>query len=252
MTAFARLPVVRKIDRWRRQFKLRGNAVECPCCHGTFRELEPHRDLPNRRCPRCGSLERHRLLWLFLERETDLFTRRQSLLHIAPEQVYSAKFAGHATIDYVSGDLGPGKAMEVMDVTAIDRPDGSFDAVMCNHVLEHVPDDRRAMSELFRVLKPGGVAYMQHPIDYALERTYEDASVTSPEDRMREFGQEDHVRWYGSDFVERLRSVGFDVTMRRYADELDSATLARICVDESRFGTRRGADIYVCTRAATS
>jgi SAM-dependent methyltransferase len=184
-----------------------------------------------------------------VQRETDLLDERHRVLHLAPERVIANLIRHRPNLSYVSGDLNPGAAMEVMDVTALPRPEGAFDVILCNHVLEHITDDRLAMSELYRVLEPGGRAYMQHPIDYALEKTYEDASVTSEADRQREFGQEDHVRWYGRDFVERLRGAGFEVDFRRYVDELDADAQARYAVAEPA-ADRRGSDIYVCTRPA--
>jgi SAM-dependent methyltransferase len=230
-----------------RVFRARGNAVECPCCGGRWKAMEAHRARANARCPGCGSLERHRTMWLFLHRETTILSSRISLLHIAPEPVFAALFRDKPNIEYLSGDLESPYAMKEMDVTALPCPDSSFDAVICNHVLEHVPDDTKALGEIYRVLKPAGSAYMQHPIDYSLEKTYEDPAVTSPDDRLREFGQEDHVRWYGADHIDRLRLAGFDVTRRRYADEVGPETAARYGLGEER-GDRRAGEIHVCTR----
>jgi SAM-dependent methyltransferase len=226
---------------------MRGDTVECPCCGGKWKAMEPHRAREDARCPRCGSLERHRSLWLFLQRETDLLSRPLSVLHFAPEKVLADLLRDRANLSYVSGDLNAQQAMEVMDITAIPRPNATFDVVLCNHVLEHVPDDRRAISEIFRVLRSGGRAYMQHPIDYARPVTYENWNVVTPEARMREFGQEDHVRWYGADHIDRLRTAGFDVTCARYVDDLDEATAKRFALRDE-FGSVRRADIYICRR----
>ena len=111
--------------------------------------------------------------------------------------------------------------MEVMDITALPRPDDTFDAVLCNHVLEHVPDDGAAMREMHRVLRPGGLAIMQHPIDTSRAETFEDPDTAAPDARMQAYGQEDHVRLYGRDFADRLVAAGFTISMRRYLDELD-------------------------------
>ena len=135
---------------------LSGQSVECLCCGGSWRRMDSHRGRPGARCPRCDALERHRILWLFLQRETDLLEAPHRVLHLAPEPVIADLIRNRPNLSYISGDLNPGAAMEVMDVTELPRPDGAFDVVLCNHVLEHIPDDRRAMSELFRVLEPGG------------------------------------------------------------------------------------------------
>jgi SAM-dependent methyltransferase len=178
-----------------------------------------------------------------MQRETDLLTEPRSILHIAPEGVL-ASLLQRPNIEYVSGDLRPGQAMEVMDLTALPRPDHTFDAVLCNHVLEHVPDDAGALSEIHRVLRPGGVAIMQHPIDNSRAHTYEDWDATTPEDRLREFGQEDHVRVYGRDFADRLTDAGFKVTIRQYADELDPSERSLYALRDGSGTGIRGADVF--------
>jgi SAM-dependent methyltransferase len=176
---------------------------------------------PEARCPRCGALERHRALWLFLEREIGIERIRGSVLHVAPEAVLEKKFAELPDVEYVAGDLSPQRAgTRRVDVTNIDFPDDSFDVVVINHVLEHVPDDRRAIAELRRVLRDGGMLITQHPLDEARADTYEDASITTNSGRREHFGQFDHVRRYGRDFADRLRAGGFTVESRRYADEV--------------------------------
>ena len=177
-----------------------------------------------------------------------MLTAPGSVLHFAPETVTAKLLKNQANLDYVSGDLQPGLAMEVMDITAIPRPDETFDLVLCNHVLEHISDDRRAMTELFRVLKRGGRAYMQHPIDFGLASTHEDPAVTTREARLREFGQEDHVRTYGRDFENRLRSAGFDVEHRDYVEELPGAVVERLALRNGPRREQRGSDIFICAR----
>jgi SAM-dependent methyltransferase len=159
-------------------------------------------------------LERHRLLWLFLRRETELLKKPQSLLHFAPEPGLRENFRAAPQLDYRTADIAPGRADDVVDIVQLPYADGSYDAVLCCHVLEHIPDDARAMAELFRVLKPGGHAYLQVPIRG--DTTDEDASIVDPEMRLQRFGQEDHVRFYGMDFQERLQKVGFEVRAIRY------------------------------------
>jgi SAM-dependent methyltransferase len=227
--------------------RARGDSVECPCCGHTWSAMAPHRGRPAARCPGCGALERHRLLSLFLQRESDIFHRRVSVLHVAPEEALGSALRRCPGVEYVSGDLTPGRAMEVMDITALPREDDTFDVVICNHVLEHVADDRQAMSEIRRVLKPEGYALLQHPIDTGLVTTYENWEATTPHARMREFGQEDHVRLYGIDFRDRLVSVGFQVSCRRYLDELSDSERERYALRDGHAGsTIRGADIYLC------
>lgn len=234
---------------WRSR-RLRGDAVHCPCCGGSFARFLDYGEgrRPNVMCPRCGAVERHRLLWLFLERRTELFTRPHRLLQIAPQPAFLERFLRHPGIDYVFGDLVPsrylvGKGARVLDVTALDLPDASFDALLCNHVLEHVPDDATAMRELRRVLKPGAWAILQVPLDTSRATTYEDWSIVTPQDRAAAFGQSDHVRWYGRDYADRLRAAGFDVEVVPFGEELDAATRERL-----RLGD--GEDVYFCRRPA--
>jgi SAM-dependent methyltransferase len=223
----------------------RGDAVECPCCRGTFARFLSHRDRAGAKCPRCGALERHRVIWLYIQERTDLLTRRQSMLHVAPEYELQARLSRLAHLDYLSVDLDSPLAMEVADVTDFAYADDSFDVIFCNHVLEHVPDDRAALSELFRVLRPGGWAILLTPIDHDREATYEDPDVVTPEDRLREFGQEDHVRIYGRDYVARLEQAGFDVSVERFGEHLGEDVVRR-------FGLRRNGtieELFVCSKA---
>lgn len=165
---------------------------------------------PSAWCPVCGSLERHRLIWMFLQQQTDLLeSHPKTLLHVAPEGILETKFRQYAHIDYISADLNNPQAMVKMDITDIQYPENSFDVILCSHVLEHVPDDRQAMREFNRVLKPDGFAILMVPI--TAERTFEDSSVTSPEERERMFGQYDHVRKYGLDFEDRAKESGLSV-----------------------------------------
>jgi SAM-dependent methyltransferase len=176
---------------------------------------------PDARCPQCGALERHRSLWLFLREDFGLERLCGQMLHVAPEVVFERKFTALPDLDYVRGDLAPQRpGIRRLDVTSIDFPDDSFNLIVINHVLEHVPDDRRAIAELRRVLRPNGVAIMQHPRDEAVAETYEDSSIVAKADRRQHFGQADHVRVYGRDFFDRLHAGGFNVETHRYADEV--------------------------------
>jgi SAM-dependent methyltransferase len=161
------------------------------------------------------------------------------MLHIAPEPQLSRLFKKRPYLQYLSGDIDSPEAMVKMDITDIRDSDASFDVIYCSHVLEHVPDDRKAMAEFYRVLKPGGWAVLQVPI--TAEVTLEDPSVTSPEERERLFGQCDHVRRYGQDYVERLRSARFTVKVDKFVWELGDPKI-------TRYGLTKGEDIYFCTK----
>jgi len=192
-------------------------------------------------CPACGSLERHRLLWEFFQRKTDLFNGQpRKFLHIAPEPCFSNVLSVTPGIDYLSADLEATHAMVQMDITDIHYPDDSFDVIYCSHVLEHVPDDRKAMRELRRVLKSSGWAILQVPIDR--DKTFEDWSITSAEDRLRVFGQVDHVRIYGKDYVDRLVEAGFGVKVEPFISEFTPEQICRLRLDQSE------GDIFYCTK----
>lgn len=230
----------------------------CPMCGTDAAAFLPYgvkAPRPDCRCPGCNSLERHRLVWLFFALHTDLLTGPAGgptgadpsvvMLHVAPEPPMTDRLVQLPHVRYLSVDLEPGKAMAVMDITNIDRPDGTFDVIYASHVLEHIPDDVRAMRELRRVLKPDGWAVLEVPIHGATTR--EDPSVTSPAERARLFGQHDHVRMYGRDgeYERRLRSAGFDVTVVPLADQLGEAAIRR-------YRLRSGEDVYLCRPGAAS
>jgi len=176
----------------------------------------------NAQCPVCFSLDRERLVYLYLKKHTDIFERKQSVLHVAPEQSIKRIIEQHPHIDYTSADMEQKWGVKVqMDITKIQFPDESFDEIICNHVLEHVPDDRLAMSEFYRTMKPGGMAVLQVPLSLTLDETYEDFSITSLGGREQAFGQSDHVRIYAKDYKDRLESVGFEVEVFDWKTEPD-------------------------------
>ena len=206
---------LRRRERMRR---LRGDAVQCPCCQRSFAHFEDDWNRPDAICPRCGSHERHRLLRLWLERRADL---RGRVLHFAPEYAISRWLAGRPELDYVTSDYAAGSGADLrLDMTAIDLPDASFDVVIASHVLEHVADDRAALAEVRRILRPGGRAIVMVPVDHDRPHTYDDPSITAPADRERAYRQHDHLRLYGADVAERLSLPGLRFAAEAYAREL--------------------------------
>ena len=164
----------------------------------------------NARCPQCGSLERHRLLWLHLAERVwpSLTDRKIDILHIAPEPFFVERLKFRPDVNYISGDIEMSQSMAKMDLTDIQFWDAQFDLVICSHVLEHIPDDQRAMREMHRILRDAGTLIVMVPL--AGERTDEDFSITTPQERLERFGQADHVRIYGRDIKDRLDASGFE------------------------------------------
>ncbi len=197
-----------------------GRGRECPLCGCRRRKFLPYGYVTSREdalCPRCLALERHRLLWLWLLRESDLgrgAVALPRLLHIAPEVALRDKFRKMYAREperYLTADLESPLADMHFDVQQIPLPDGSFDVVICNHILEHVEDDNRALGELHRILRRGGWGVLLSPVERERERTFEDDSITDPDERTRIFGQYDHRRIYGRDYGERLARAGFEI-----------------------------------------
>lgn len=204
----------------------KGSKYQCPVCEKTFRKLMPYgynRVRQNALCPSCLSLERHRLMWLFLQNKTGFFNENIKLLHIAPEQCFYKRFRKMKNIEYTTADMDSPIADVRLDVQEMPFSEASFNMVFCNHVLEHVDDDAKAMREIYRVLKPGGMAILHVPIDYSREKTYEDARITAPKEREKHFLQHDHVRLYGNDYPERLKQAGFVVKDTNYFDQLNDS-----------------------------
>lgn len=203
---------------------LKGNRYTDPIDGKSFRKFLPYgygEQRPNVLSPSTLSLERHRLMWLFLKNETDFFKKPLKVLHMAPEQCFLHLFRNLDHLDYVTADLHAPLVDVKADILDLPFADNEFDVIFCNHVLEHIEDDHKAMCELFRVMKTGGFGIFQIPQDIEREHTYEDLSIRDPKDRAIHFGQYDHVRVYGLDYFERLRDVGFLVEEITYADKLD-------------------------------
>jgi SAM-dependent methyltransferase len=219
-----------------------GSTFQCNICGSSMRKFERGTWTQDElQCPFCLSRPRHRTAYIFFRERTGLFDGTpKRMLHVAPEASLALKFLAIPNIDYLSGDLNPKAAMVQMDITDIHFPDNSFDVIYCSHVLEHVPDDRKAMSELARVLKPGGWAVIAVPIPRG-DRTFEERRITSPEDRARVYGQADHVRAYGPDFVDRLEEAGFDVTIDNFAKGFTDEMVRRHGLSrESIYSARKG------------
>jgi SAM-dependent methyltransferase len=231
-----------------RGVRYRGGLVECPCCGSTFSRFLPHRGRPHARCPGCGALERHRLLALYLERETDLYVRPGALLHIAPEYGLFRRLSTTSGLRYVSGDLEPHLAAFELDVMDLPFAAASFDFVICNHVLEHVEDDRRALAEIHRILRPGGWAILMCPVDQRRATTLEDPAVLTPRGRDRVFGQSDHVRLYGRDYRDRLVEAGLDVHAEPYLERFDERSIARHGLRRERDQAFGVEEIYFCVK----
>lgn len=213
----------------------RGNKVECPVCESQFRKFLPYgrKSRSNALCPKCLALERHRLIWLYLKRKTDFFTKEARMLHVAPELCFMSRFDALENLEYITGDIESPLAKVKMDIHEIPFEDNYFDIIFCNHVLEHVDDDKKALSEMRRVLKPGGWAILQVPFFYPLPKiTYEDKNIINPQDREKAFGQDDHVRMYGEDYGARLAESGFQVVEERLIDELSTEEKTRYALPE--------------------
>jgi predicted SAM-dependent methyltransferase len=234
-----------------------GRGLECPFCGWQFRRFKPagfhypviiekkvigghwHEDNV---CPRCLSNARERLAFIFFREQTDIFERPLGILHIAPEPKLSQKLKDSHPAKYITTDLFERKVMVTSDLLSLPFADSSFDVVICNHVLEHVDDDRRAMFEIHRVLNNGGWAMLQVPLALALDRSIEDPSVRTDEDRIRLFGQADHVRLYSrSDYLARLEAQGFAVEAYSCGKQIGAQRVQRhgLVAEEEIFIARR-------------
>jgi SAM-dependent methyltransferase len=221
----------------------RGNKVACPVCRSNFRKFLPYGRKPreNALCPNCLALERHRLLWLYLKEKTDFFRASLKMLHIAPELCYIHRFEAMQNLEYITGDLESPLAKVKMDIHEIPFDDNTFDVVFCNHVMEHVNDDIKAMQEIRRVLKPQGWAIIQSPMDYKRDTTLEDPTATTPAQREKLHGQNDHLRTYGLDYSQRLREAGFEVSEDEFVKELPEEKIIKYALPQEEV-------IYLCKK----
>jgi predicted SAM-dependent methyltransferase len=214
---------------------LKGNTFTDPIDGKSFRMFLPYgygTQRTNVLSPSTLSLERHRLLWLYLKNETDFFTsnEKKKVLHFAPEQAFYKLFRNQKNIEYTTTDLFSPLADVKADICDLPFEDNSYDIIFCNHVLEHIPDDTKAMQELFRVLKPGGMSILQIPQDLKRQVTFADDSITDQKERAAIFGQYDHVRIYGRDYFDKLRSIGFAVIEEDYTEKIDPELVEKYCL----------------------
>jgi SAM-dependent methyltransferase len=219
----------------------KGNDVTCPVCEKSFKKFLPYGRVNSRQnalCPNCLSLERHRLIWLYLKEKTHFFTRKLHILHIAPEACFIKRFEKIHGDQYISADIESPLAKVKMDIHHIPFEQNTFDVVLCNHVLEHVQDDIKAIREIYRVLKPGGFAILQVPFFNPVpDVTLEDHSIIDKREREKIFGQDDHVRKYGHDYLQRIERAGLKPMEDQFVNELQENV-------RKRFGLVKGELIY--------
>lgn len=219
-------------------FYLKGDKFTDPIDEKSFKSFLPYgygNQRNNVLSPSTLSLERHRLLWLYLQNETDFFstenlTETKKVLHFAPEQCFLKRFRKLKNINYTTTDLLSPIADVKADICDLPFEDNSYNVILCNHVLEHIPDDTKAMQELYRVMKPGGMGVFQIPQDLDRAETFEDDSITDQKERARIFGQYDHVRVYGGDYFDKLRSIGFKVDEVNYTSKLSEENIEKYCL----------------------
>jgi predicted SAM-dependent methyltransferase len=216
----------------------------CPICNSEIYAFLPFGEGPrkNALCPNCHSLERHRLSYLFLKEHSNIFNENIKMIHFAPEKIFSHIFSSQENIDYLPVDLNPNMdfVKEAMDIQNIKYPNNHFDFIYCSHVLEHVPDDQKAVNELYRVLKPEGTALIMVPINHSLNETFEDESVNTPELILKHYGQSDHVRCYGLDFQELLERNGFKCLKYSNKDFDKKST--------DKYGLHINDEVFYCTK----
>ena len=223
-----------------------GNNFKCNCCGKSFRKFKPKGNFNlrlNAVCPFCNSLERLRLLLFYLQNETDIFTAPRSLLHFAPEEQMKVIFKRTLTLTYTNVDLNPNFADEQADITDLQYSDKSFDYIICSHVLGHVPDEAKAISELYRVLKDDGAAFIMTIINWNNPKTFESKDIQTVEERLKYYTEPDLVRLHGADFATRIEKEGFHVESIDYRSHFDKKTHERYSLGD---GNREF--IFKCTK----
>jgi SAM-dependent methyltransferase len=208
----------------------RGNKFTDPINGKSYRKFLPYgyvKQRDNALSPGTLSLERHRLLWLYLNNETIFFSRSLKVLHVAPEQCFYNLFKNLKNINYTTFDLNSPLADIKGDICNLPFKENSFDFILCNHVLEHINDDKKAMKELYRVLNKNGTAILQVPINQKSSKTFEDSSIVDKKERIEKFGQYDHIRLYGLDYFKKLESFGFKVDPLKYSKEFTESEIIK-------------------------
>lgn len=209
----------------------RGRKLECPVCHSHYRRFMPYgyvQSRANALCPSCMALERHRLLWLYLEREGEIFDGSKKVMHVAPERCFIKRLEKKlGKQNYITVDLESPLATVKANIEDLPFENNSFDMIICNHILEHVDNDHKALSEIFRVLRPKGKAILMCPVNDQRQTTYEDASIVDPLEREKHFGQKDHLREYGLDYPQRIEQAGFEALSLDYIKNLSQQEIDR-------------------------
>ncbi len=237
-----------------KQKQLKKSKVKCPICGSKFEIFGSFglKKRTNAQCYQCGSLERHRLMFLYINNKIEFpvnHFKPLKILHFAPSRPLFNAFLNIDDIEYVPCDLfnehynkrlSTSKVIKV-DITNIPFQDNYFDFILCSHVLEHIPNDKLAMLELYRVMKKGGSGIFQVPIDYDRETTFEDWSITDPKEREKAFGQFDHVRWYGRDYKIKLENLGFTVDENNYVNTFSNEEIFE-------YGLMKSELVYHCKK----
>ena len=251
---------IKHLIRLTNPYFLYGNKVNCVLCGSSFRKflptgiLErdfwkstegfeirklPHVTICNAKCAKCGSSERQRLFYIYMKNKQGFDKQKNiRILEVGPDDFVTKVLFDREDIEYTSVDIERSNATQKMDLTNLNYPDNSFDNIFCYHVLEHINDDIKAMSELYRVLKPGGWGILQVPLWSDL--TFEDSKFL-PKEYERVYGHPQHVRRYGRDYLDRLESVGFKVDLDKYASSLTNDYA-------KRYGILKSEDIYLCSK----
>lgn len=226
-----------------RALQYRGNEVECACCDGKFSTFLTYGNTPRKNavCPRCNALERNRVLWIYLTKELKIEGKNWKVLHFAPERTLEKRMKQLQKLTYIGADLNPDLADYQMDITKIPESDNEFDLIICSHVLGHVPDEGLAIREMKRVLKPNGLAIVMTVIDLNNPITYENDTVKTPAERLKNYGEDDLTRLHGLDFQQRLEAQGFEVEALDYRLTFSEA-------DQKRLGLGQGARemLFLC------
>ena len=218
-----------------RAYQYRGDKYFCPCCEQSFKTFLPmtagasNRD--NVVCPGCGVVERHRLLWLYLESQTTLLTNPHQLLYLAPTDVLQEKLKQYKNISYLSADLESPLSMQHFDIMDIPITNNSFSFIICSHILAHVKNHKKALKELYRILQPGGILILLDDYE-SRPKTLEYEEVKTPEERKIAYGQSDRWRLFGKDFLSEITSLGFKLTKSDFASSFTKEETIKYRIDK--------------------